>query len=247
MTVISIALIVFGTACFAFGMADVFNESKMHFHLFWIALGVALATIGAAMAAGLWDSLPVGIRLSVEAALAALALYELVGHALILRHFRDAAEPGLDCVIMLGAQVLESGPGRTLATRLDAACDYLAASPRTHCITCGGQGPSEPTSEARAGADYLVKRGIERERISLEQQSGSTFQNLRNAAALVDPAHDRVSIVTNDYHVFRVLLLARKAGFAHPTGIVAKAPARFPVDNTVRETFAIAKDLIRRA
>ena len=245
MAAVPILLVALGAISLGIGVAYMRTETKMRFHLFWVALGFALVALGAAMATGVWYVLPAVVRLFVYAALGVFALYELGAHALILRHFRDMAAPGLDYVVVLGAQVFDSGPGRTLATRLDAACAYLAANPQTRCITCGGQGHSEPTSEARAGADYLAKRGIDPARIILEERSHSTYQNLCNAAALVDPAHDRVGIATNDYHMFRALYLARKAGFARVEGIAAKAPARFPVNNTVRETFALVKDFIR--
>lgn len=244
MSIISIALIVLGMACLAFGIVNMLNESKMRFHLFWITLGLVLAALGVAMVTGVWGALPAGIRVLVGIVLGAFALYELVTHVLILRHFRDEAEPGLDYIIVLGAQVLDDGPGRTLATRLDAASAYLGANPQTRCITCGGQGQNEPVSEAHASADYLVRHGIDPARIAREESSHSTFQNLVNAAAFVGPSHIRVGIVTNDYHMSRALILARKAGFAHPTGIIAKAPARFPINNTVRETFALAKELL---
>ena len=245
MAAVPMLLVALGAISLGIGVAYMRTETKMRFHLFWVALGFALVALGAAMATGVWYVLPAVVRLFVYAALGVFALYELGAHALILRHFRDMAAPGLDYVVVLGAQVFDSGPGRTLATRLDAACAYLAANPQTRCITCGGQGHSEPTSEARAGADYLAQRGIDPARIILEERSHSTLQNLCNAAALVDPAHDRVGIATNDYHMFRALYLARKAGFARAEGIAAKAPAHFPINNTVRETFALVKDFIR--
>ena len=243
MHAMSVVLIALGAACLVFGISSMLNESKMRFHLFWIALGTVLAAMGAALATGLWDTLPAGVRLLAGSALGAFALYELVTHALILRHFHDAPGPGLDYAIVLGAQVFDSGPGYTLVTRLDAACAYLSANPQTYCITCGGQGRNEPMTEACASAEYLIERGIDSARIVREESSHSTFQNLSNAVALVDPMHDSVGVVTNDYHLFRALLLARKAGFVRPVGIAAKAPARFPVNNTVRESFALAKDL----
>ena len=171
MATVPMLLVALGAISLGIGVAYMRTETKMRFHLFWVALGIVLVALGAAMATGVWYALPAVVRLFVRAALGVFALYELGAHALILRHFRDMAAPGMDYVVVLGAQVFDSGPGRTLATRLDAACAYLAANPQTRCITCGGQGHSEPTSEARAGADYLVQRGIDPARIILEERS----------------------------------------------------------------------------
>ena len=147
-------------------------------------------------------------------------------------------------MVVLGAQVFERGPGRTLANRLDVACAYLAENPQTRCIACGGQGANEPMTEARAEADYLVELGIPRDRILLEDRSHSTSENLRNAAAMIDAEHDAVGIVTSDFHVFRALAIAHKAGIAHPSGMAADAVSRFPVNNVVRESFAWIKDIL---
>lgn len=262
MPAIAILFLLVGLACIAFGVVYRLNESKMRFHLFWIVFGAVLAVLGVVMATGVWHTLPFLVRMLVGITLAAFLVYELVAHALILRHFHDAGVPGLDYIIVLGAQVFETGPGRTLVTRLDTAATYLAANPRTRCITCGGQGNNEPESEARSAAEYLKQRGVDPTRIILEEHSHSTLQNLENAKRLIQPLlspttppsnqsqlaqsptlplQSRIGIVTNDYHLFRALMLARKAGLENTVGIAAKAPARFPINNTVRETFALLK------
>lgn len=241
---IAIALAVIGVACAAYGLRFVLSETKMRFHFFWFALAIAFVTPAVLMATGLWEAVPFAIHIAVAVALALFIVYEVVFAVFVLRHFRDEAPAGLDYVVVLGAQVFERGPGRTLANRLDVACAYLAENPQTRCIACGGQGANEPMTEARAEADYLVELGIPRDRILLEDRSHSTSENLRNAAAMIDAEHDAVGIVTSDFHVFRALAIAHKAGIAHPFGMAADAVSRFPVNNVVRESFAWIKDIL---
>ncbi len=241
---VAVALAVTGAACAAYGLKFVLSETKMRFHYLWFFLAVVLVAPSALIAAGLWESIPLALRRVPAVALVLFAAYEAAVGAVIARHYRDKAAPGLDYVVVLGAQVLEGKPGRTFGRRLDAACAYMAENPHARCIVCGAQGPSESVPEAYAGRDYLVAHGVENERILLEDRSYSTAQNLRHAAELVDAQHDKIGIVTNDYHVARSLALARKAGLSHASGIAVRSYERFPLNSIVRESFAWAKDVL---
>ena len=237
-------LAVIGVACAAYGLGFVLSETKMRFHLVWFALAVVLVAPAVLVATGLWDSVPAALRWVPTAALAAFAVYELLVGAAIGCHFNDKAAPGLDYVVVLGAQVLDGKPGRTFAVRLDAALSYLSENPRCRCVVCGGQGPGESIPEADAGCGYLVDRGIDRGRILLETNSHNTAQNLRAAAELVDQENDSIGIVTHNSHMARSLAIARKAGMKHVSGITVKSDERFPLNDIVRETFAWAKDFL---
>ena len=57
-------------------------------------------------------------------------------------------KPGLDYIIVLGAQIYERGPSAVLRFRLDKAVEYLNENPQTKCIVSGGKGSNEPCSEA---------------------------------------------------------------------------------------------------
>lgn len=241
---VAMALALAGAACAVYGLKFVLSETKMRFHYLWFLLALALMAPAGLIAAGLWDGIPLALRWVPALALLLFAAYEIAVGAAIARHYRDKAAPGLDYVVVLGAQVLDGKPGRTFSRRLEAACGYMAGNPRARCIVCGAQGPGESAPEAHAGRDYLVAHGVESERILLEDRSHSTAQNLRHAAGLVDARRDGVGIVTNDYHVARSLALARKAGFSHASGIAVRSYERFPLNSIVRESFAWAKDVL---
>ena len=159
----------------------------------------------------------------------------------------DAAQPA-DAVIVLGAGVNGTTPSLALQTRIDAAESYLKANPGIPAVLSGGQGPGEDISEARAMFDALTARGIDPERLILEEQSANTRQNLQNSLALLpDDYHKTVAIVTNDFHMGRVRLLLNAAG----PGRVVQIPARLPwrwlsVNYYLRESFAVVNDLVIR-
>ena len=58
------------------------------------------------------------------------------------------ADPDLDYLIVLGAQVKKDGPSRTLRLRLDKAAEYARQNPETILVLSGGQGRDELVSEA---------------------------------------------------------------------------------------------------
>jgi uncharacterized SAM-binding protein YcdF (DUF218 family) len=87
-------------------------------------------------------------------------------------------------------------------------------------IVSGGQGDDERTSEAAAMAAYLTAHGFPADRLTCEDQSSTTEENLAFSKAIMDAARPagsegkgpRCVIVTSNYHVFRTAIIARKAG-----------------------------------
>ena len=92
--------------------------------------------------------------------------------------------------------------------------------------------------------DYLVERGIAPERILKEDKSTDTSENIAFSAALIGGTDKDVGIVTNNFHVFRGVMLARHAGFEDACGISARSNIYFQPNNLVREFFGIMKDLV---
>ncbi|MBK1789382.1 YdcF family protein [Prauserella sp. ASG 168] len=130
---------------------------------------------------------------------------------------RIRSRRGVDFIVVLGAGLLDgSRVPPLLASRLDRARRVFDAHRRRGrdpvLITSGGQGPDEDVPEARAMADYLVAGGAPAERVLLEDQSRTTTENLTFSGALMRERRDdyRCVIVTNNFHVLRAALLARK-------------------------------------
>lgn len=113
--------------------------------------------------------------------------------------FKSVPGEACDFIIVLGAQVRGDTPSVTLQYRLESAYDYLMVNPQTKAVLSGGQGPDEIMTEAEAMRRYLVGKGIEEERLILEEQSTSTYENLKYSFAIIDEikANSNVSIVTN--------------------------------------------------
>jgi uncharacterized SAM-binding protein YcdF (DUF218 family) len=151
-------------------------------------------------------------------------------------------------VIVLGCGVFSDGRlTLTLMNRLDAAKEYLDANPDALCIVSGGQGPNEPTSEAFAMKKYLLEKNLPAERIIMEDQSTSTKENLLYSMKLMEKHNPDLektaAIVTNDFHIFRSLILAEHVGI-DASGIACPTPYYIRLNCYLREFLAIYKSLV---
>ncbi len=239
-----IVLIIIGIACALYGMTVMMVGSGSKFFLFWYVLAAVLAFIGWALASGAWSNFPVVARRIIQVGGGLFCAFLIVTQVMVAKEFNDRGEPDLDYLIVLGAQVRPSGLSVALKSRLDAAYDYLIENENTTCIVSGGQGPNEPMTEADAMAGYLIERGLDPNRIIRENQSTNTSENIRNSMSFINPANDHVAIVTNDYHLFRGMAIARKQGIAHVSGIAAGATPWYLPNNMARESFGLAKDFV---
>ena len=239
---------ILGLLSLGYGLCVMGLFSGSRFFVVWLALGALLLGLAAALHTGAWARLPLALRtgvvlLGVVGTLATCGL-----SALAMSQAQAVGEPDLDYVIVLGAQVRpDQTPSTVLQYRLDAAAAYLRANPRTRCVVSGGKGASEPVSEAACMATYLEAQGIEPTRILQEDRSTDTHENIRNSAELLraqgdDPSTARVGVVTNNFHVFRSVALARKQGIARACGLSAYATPFYLPNNVFRECFGITKD-----
>lgn len=138
--------------------------------------------------------------------------------------FGNAREP-VEYVVILGAKVRVTGPSASLWDRIYAAADYLEAHPDVIAIASGGQGEDEPMTEADAIRDELAMLGIDPDRVWVEDQATSTWENLHFALDLIQEKTGRrpekLGVLSSEYHLFRASLFARECGVAF-VGIPAR-------------------------
>ena len=228
--------------CFGYCAVVFMIRSGSRFYLIWAAGGICLAVLAYMLHFGLWDKTPLILRRIFCVLVAAGAVLFVIVEGCIISHYKDKGEENLDYLIVLGAQMKENGPSAVLQFRLDAACAYLQNNADTICIVSGGQGRNEPCSEAEGMYAYLTQKGIAPERILREDQSTDTSENIAYSAQLIGLKDVSVGIVTNNFHVFRGLHLAKAAGFENVCGIAARSNVYFQLNNMVREFFGILKD-----
>lgn len=121
-----------------------------------------------------------------------------------------------DYIVVLGCG-LSQGEKVTplLRGRIDKAVEiYEKGERHAKLVLSGGQGIDEKISEAQAMANYLIEKGFTKDNLILEKESVNTYENLKNTRDMLDTPEKKNSyiFVTNDYHVFRASIFARKLG-----------------------------------
>ena len=185
----------------------------------WLALSAVFALAAALNA---WRKTPRWLRIAMREvfAIGLAALIALEG--MVFSGMRAQPEGNVDYLIVLGAREERDGPSPALRRRLNAALEYLNGRPETKVVASGGQGADEPVSEAECIRSELVAAGIEESRIIIEDQSTTTAENLRYSLEKIGDPNASVAICTNNFHVWRAVHLAKKAGFANVSGLAAK-------------------------
>lgn len=213
------------------------------FFLIWGIMGVAFLLWGI-FRGRIWHVMPHWLNITAGALFLLMLAVFLFTEGCIISGFSKNTDKELDYIVVLGAQLKTTGPSRVLQYRLDTAYEYLTAHPDTKAIVSGGQGSNEPASEAQGMCDYLVKRGIEPDGIILEDKSVNTEQNIRFSKDFLQADTDKVGIVSNNFHVFRAVKLAKAAGYRNVVGIAAPATAFYLPNNMLREFFGVVKDFL---
>ena len=216
-----------------------------NFYFIWLILAVVVMTFAILLKRGFFIShFPLWIRRTFVILLCmGVMIFGLV-EGFIISGFSMKGQPGADYVIVLGAQMKADGPSKALQYRLDEAIRYLNENPSSKVIVSGGQGSDEHISEAQGMYEYLVEKGIEKDRIIKEDKSVNTTQNLAFSAEYLDRERDSVAVVTNNFHVFRAVKIAEKAGYQNVCGIAAKGEPFLQINNMMREFFGVMKDFL---
>lgn len=159
----------------------------------------------------------------------------------LIYHANSQADLGINYIIILGAQVRGTKITRALRKRLDTAYLYLSNNRATTAIVSGGKGDREAITEAEAMSKYLIDKGIEPSQIIKEDRSRNTFENILYSKPLLR-GNSTVAIVTNGFHMFRALSLAKKQGLLQVQGISAPTDKILAVNYYVREAIGVMKD-----
>lgn len=124
---------------------------------------------------------------------------------------------GETTVVILGCQINPDGPSLMLEERLNAALSYLAENKNIKCVLSGGQGKNEIISEAQGMYNWLTERGIDGERLYIEDKSTTTRENLIFSKKVIEEngLNPKMTIITNDFHQYRASLLAKSLDIEH--------------------------------
>ncbi len=241
--------------CFAYFLGVLlFGAVGTNFYVVWAVLGTGFLSYAVLSTTGVIERyMPIWIRRSVFLCfLLGVALF-LVVEGMIISGYVSQKKDNLDCIIVLGAQVKPGGPSKVLAYRLDEAYEYWMENPDTVVIVSGGKGHDEPETEAACMSRYLRERGVEESCILEEDRSTNTVENLQFSKKLLESLFAgqekneeqfEIGIVSNNFHMFRAMHIAKKQGYQKVVAIPAPSYVPMQMNNMLREFLGVMKDYL---
>lgn len=148
-------------------------------------------------------------------------------------------------VIVLGCAVVGERPSWMLSYRIDSACKYLEEHPDSVAVLSGGQGNNEDISEAQCMFNVLTEKGIDPDRLYLEDKSTNTFENISFSKKIIDENNlsTDAAIATSSFHLKRATIIAEKQGLT-PARISAYTSHFLRATYYVRDTFGVIKEFL---
>ena len=147
-----------------------------------------------------------------------------------------------DCVLVLGAGVREGGePSLMLSDRLSTSIDLYESGVCDRLLMSGDHGRVE-YDEVNVMKSIAVEAGVPSEHVFMDHAGFSTYDSLYRAKHIFQA--ERVIIVTQEYHLYRALYIARSLGIE---AIGVAAPGEDYYGQTyreVREMAARTKDFV---
>lgn len=137
---------------------------------------------------------------------------------------RDEARPA-QAIVVLGAAQFNGRPSPVLRARLDHALGLYRRRLAPVIVVTGGGQPGEKFTEATASANYLLERGVPDSAVLREVSGRTSFQSLSSVAAfLEDRSINRVLLVSDPFHAYRIGAIADELGLEGHTSPTRTSP-----------------------
>lgn len=139
---------------------------------------------------------------------------------------RDGAAPA-DAIVVLGAAQYNGQPSPVLRARLDHAAGLWRRGLAPVIIATGGVGERDSISEAEVARRYLAHLGVPDSALLVEGTGRSSVPSLRAAAARVRARGGRrVLLVSDGFHMARLVVIARRLGLDPLASPASGSPIR---------------------
>ncbi|MBO4733177.1 MAG: YdcF family protein [Clostridia bacterium] len=125
--------------------------------------------------------------------------------------FDDAIKlEDIDCIIVLGCQVRGDGSlSDMLRDRLNEALELYNAGAAPKLLMSGDHGQTE-YNEVGAMKNFAVENGVPKEDVFMDHAGFSTYETIYRAKEVFEAK--KVIIVTQEYHLYRALYIAKRLG-----------------------------------
>jgi uncharacterized SAM-binding protein YcdF (DUF218 family) len=145
-------------------------------------------------------------------------LYWLWLTKFVYRTAKDTATEAADndVIAVLGVKLIDDRMSEEYCHRINRAIELFEQGIANKILLVGGRTGANSKTEAACAMDYLLKKGLAREHILLEDRSRHTLENLRNARdGHLGRNHKSAAIVTSRYHLARSHVFAKQLQLTH--------------------------------
>lgn len=155
----------------------------------------------------------------------------------------EACKLDADCILVLGSSVYGNTLAPTVENRVLTGLALYEGGASDRLLMSGDHGKKD-YDEVNSMKQYCVDKGVEPNVIFLDHAGFSTYDSMYRARDIFGVR--KVIIVTQGYHLYRAVYIARALGM-EAYGVVADGPDHsFLSDlrNQVRESLARVKDFV---
>jgi uncharacterized SAM-binding protein YcdF (DUF218 family) len=183
-----------------------------------------------------------------------VALWGVLVAAVLVVGNLDSARPS-DAIVVMGAAQYAGRPSPVLEARLDHAVSLYRARIARKIVFTGGRRSGDISSEAATSARYARGKGVPSSSIILEDKSRSTTEQM-HAVARIAKARKmrRIVLVSDRFHMLRLLLTARRLGLdaygsptrSSPISLTEAAGIRYVLAESVKAPLAFLLETVEK-
>lgn len=149
----------------------------------------------------------------------------------------------IDAIIILGCKVKENNiPSDMLKDRLETGIEVYNLNVTDKIIMSGDHGRTE-YDEVNVMKDYAINKGIQSKNIFMDHAGFSSYETMYRAKKIFEAKN--VIIITQEYHLYRSIYIAKKLGL-NAYGVSADKQRYFgQTKRDLREILARYKDFFK--
>ncbi|GAA0125530.1 YdcF family protein [Clostridium sp. CTA-19] len=243
-------LFVLGVLCIGYFLCINTILGYITFSGFYLVIGIVLMLYGRFREKIFSYSIKNKTHKIIKTVVAICILIFIITEAYIILYPKKSIE-SCDYVIVLGAGIKGETLSTTLKDRLDATLDYIDKTNfQGIIVVSGGKGSKENISEAEGMKRYLVSKGIDNNRIVMENKSTNTYENFNYSRGVIENitgteiGEKDVTIVTTDFHGARSKMLANRNKYKNTRLYTSRTRWYLVPVMYAREFFAFGKSIV---
>jgi vancomycin permeability regulator SanA len=131
-----------------------------------------------------------------------------------------------DVILVMGAAQFDGRPSEVLLARLNHAKSLFNAGLAPRIYTVGGGAPGDRTTEAAASKAWLTDNGVNKTNVLAIAKGRDTLSSTKAYVEQIRKAKfSSVVIVTDPYHCYRAIKMAKDRGIEATCSAVESGPA----------------------